>query len=391
MDTDDLRPLFLFAGLSEEQLLSLVAAGEEVHFTEGDVLFREGDPADYWWVLLEGQVELLRRFGHEETVMSVMERPGVWAGGFRAWAETPGYLATSRASGPGRMLRIPSPALGELARAWFPFGVHLIEGFFQTVRMMEAVSRQRDALVALGTLAAGLAHEINNPASATARAVDALQESNENILATLVRLAEGSLTSEQFVAIDALRREIDPATASADPLAVADHEDALLDWLDAHDVDDAWRIAPTLALAGVDLAWCERFAALLDEGTLGPGFDWVASTLSTSSLLSEVKESTGRVSALVATVKSYTQLDRASLQFIDVTEGIDSTLVMLSRKLGDGITIVRDYADDLPRIEANPGELNQVWTNLIENAVDAMDGQGTLRVSARGDGDRVVV
>jgi signal transduction histidine kinase len=257
--------------------------------------------------------------------------------------------------------------------------------------MMEAMSRQREALVALGTLAAGLAHELNNPASAATRAVDALHATCDTMLASLVLLIENSLSSEQFRAIDALRREIDATSASVDPLAVADREEALIGWLDAHDVPDSWGIAPPLALAGVDVAWCERVAQVLDSATLGPGLEWVTSTLSTTALLSEIKESTGRVSNLVAAVKSYSQLDRASLQLIDVTEGIESTIVMLGEKLRHGITIVRDYADDLPQIEAIPGELNQVWTNLIDNAVDAMEGQGTLRVSTRADGDHVIV
>ncbi len=174
-------------------------------------------------------------------------------------------------------------------------------------------------------------------------------------------------------------------------MAVADREEALSDWLDSHGVDAAWRIAPALAAAGVNIAWCERAAQILDGGTLEPGLEWVASTLSTAALLFEVKDATGRVSALVAAVKSYSQLDRASLQLIDVTEGIDSTLVMLGHKLRGGVAVVRDYGTDVPHIEANPGELNQVWTNLIDNAIDAMDGNGTLRISTRADPDDVVV
>ena len=199
------------------------------------------------------------------------------------------------------------------------------------------------------------------------------------------------MSSEQFLALDELRRRIDPSSASVDPLAVADREEALVGWLDAHDVPRSWELAPPLALAGVDVPWCERVAQLLDSDSLGTGLEWAASTLSTTTLLSEIKEATGRVSNLVTTVKSYSQLDRASLQDIDVTEGIDGTLVVLGEKLHDGITVVRDYADDLPRIEAIPGELNQVWTNLIDNAIDAMEGKGTLRLSTRPDGDHVIV
>ena len=391
MAVDELRSLFVLEGLNDEQLGQLDAAATVVPFHEGDVIFHEGDPADYWWVLLEGRVELFRQFGHEESVIAVMERPGVWAGGFRAWTDSVGYLATARPATTGRMLQVPASALGEFVRAWFPFSIHLIEGFFQTVRMMDALSRQREALVALGTLAAGLAHELNNPASAATRAVDALQTTTDTLLESLVHLAEGELSSQQFVTIDALRREIDPSAASGDPLALADREDALVNWLDEHHVDESWRLAAPLAAAGVDIEWCERFDAVLDDATLGPGIEWVAATVSNTALLSEIKESTGRVSNLVAAVKSYSQLDRASVQVIDVTEGIESTLMVLGEKVRSGVAVVRDYADDLPRIEAIPGELNQVWTNLIENAIDAMDGAGTLTLSTHVDDEHVVV
>lgn len=392
MLADDLRPLFIFEGVSDAQLADLADAGEVVPFATGQELFHEGEPADCWWVLLDGQVELVRRAGREEAVvLMTMERAGVWAGGFHAWDDESSFLATGRGASPGRMFRVPSEALGDLARAWFPFGVHLIEGFFQTVRRMDTLSRQRESLIALGRLAAGLAHEINNPASASARAVDALQETCDTLLTSLVRLAERSMTAERFVAIDGLRREIDVTAAIGDPLAVADREEALTEWLEGHGVDEAWNIAPTLAAAGVDVAWCERAAEVLDGDTLEPGLEWVTGTVSTKALLAEVKEATGRISALVDAVKSYSQVDRASLQLIDVTEGIESTLVMLGHKVGDGIAVERDYAPDVPRIEANAGELNQVWTNLIDNAVDAMGGNGTLRIRTRVEADELVV
>jgi signal transduction histidine kinase len=392
MDAEELRGLFLLDGFTDDQLHELAAAGEEIGFADREELFHEGAPADFWWVLLEGRVELVRRAGREEPiVLTTMDRPGVWAGGFRAWDAASSYLATARGAGGGRMLRVPSSALGDLARAWFPFGVHLIEGFFQTVRRMDTLSRQREALIGLGTLAAGLAHEINNPASATARSVDALQETCEIMLASLAHLVERSLTAEQFIAIERLRREIDAPAPGLDPLALADAEEQISEWLEVRGVLNAWRIAPPLAAAGVDLDWCERATQVLTADTLEPALDWVAGTLSTRALLSEMKDSTARISQLVDAVKSYSQLDRASVQFIDVTDGIESTLVMLGHKLRDGPTVVRDYGTDLPQIEANPSELNQVWTNLIDNAIDAMDGTGTLRISTRADADHLVV
>ncbi|HEV2917906.1 MAG TPA: HAMP domain-containing sensor histidine kinase, partial [Actinomycetota bacterium] len=158
-----------------------------------------------------------------------------------------------------------------------------------------------------------------------------------------------------------------------------------------HGVVRGWTIAPALAAAGVDPAWCERAAAVLEGSDLEAGLEWVASSLSVATLLGEVKESTRRISELVAAVRSYSQLDRASLQQVDVTDGLDSTRVMLGHRLRGGVTVVREYGGDVPRIEAYAGELNQVWTNLIGNAVDAMDGAGTLRVATRADGGGVVV
>jgi len=175
MRVDDLRPLNLFNGLTDDQLAELVEGGSEVHVEPGLDLFHEGEHADFWWVLIEGAIDLVRHVGREDVVVGKMDAPGRWAGGFRAWDEHGVYLATGRAVGAGRVLRVPAEVLRELSNAWFPFGGHLIEGLYKTARTIESTARQRDSLVTLGTLAAGLAHEINNPAAAATRAIDALE------------------------------------------------------------------------------------------------------------------------------------------------------------------------------------------------------------------------
>jgi signal transduction histidine kinase len=274
--------------------------------------------------------------------------------------------------------------------AWFPFGGHLIRGLYHTARSIESTVRQRESLVTLGTLAAGLAHEINNPAAAATRAVGALELASDTLLSSLGRLADEDITAQHFAALDALRRDLRPLAADFDPLDRADNEQALAGWLAGHGVAQAWQIAPSLVAAGADTSWCERVNVALSGRGLEPALEWVSGTLAVAALLAEVKESTRRVSELVAAVRSYSQLDRGSVQQIDVTEGLVSTLVMLSHKLHD-VTVVKDFGPDVPQISAYAGELNQVWTNLIDNAVDAMDGHGVLRVSTRFEGGQVVV
>jgi signal transduction histidine kinase len=389
MRPDDLRPLPIFDGLTDAQLAELADGGAEVRIEPGVELFREGEHADAWWVLVDGAIDLVRRVGREDTVVARMDVPGRWAGGFRAWDEHGVYLATGRGAAPGRVLRVPAAVLRERSNAWFPFGGHLIQGLYHTARSIESTVRQRESLVTLGTLAAGLAHEINNPATAATRAVDALEDAAAALLGSLGRLARDEVSPGQLAALDGLRQELAPP-ADLDALERADREQALSSWLTRHGVERAWTLAPALAAAGADLGWCERAAAVLEGPALAPGLEWVASAASVAALLGEVRESTRRISELVAAVRSYSQLDRAAMQRVDVTEGLDSTLTMLGHKL-DGITVVRDYGPDLPAVEAYPGELNQVWTNLIDNAVDAMDGAGTLRLTTRADGDGVAV
>jgi signal transduction histidine kinase len=390
MGIDELRPLSLFDGLTDAQLGELIEVSEEVSTGPGVELFREGEHADHWWVLLDGVIDLKRHIGREETVVAKMDAPGRWAGGFRAWDEQGVYLATGHVATPARVLRVPAGVLRQLMDRWFAFGGHFIQGLYNTARSIEATARQRDSLITLGTLAAGLAHEINNPAAATSRAVDALESACEMLLSSLSRLAAYEISAQQYTAVDVLRHEIAPTPVALGALELSDLEDDLASWMSGHDVSREWAIAPLLAAAGVDVAWCERAADILGPA-LEPGLELVASTVSATALLAEIKESSRRISALVSAVKSYSQMDRASMQHIDITEGLESTLVMLGHKLRDGVTVVRDYGGDVPAIDAHAGELNQVWTNLIDNAIDAMGGEGTLRLCTRAEQDHIVI
>src|SRR5689334_15389498 len=217
MTVAELRALPLLGGLDDAQLGALLDAGEMVAFGPGQPLFVEQKPADSWWVLLEGTVDLVRHTGSEDTVIGAMATPGQWAGGFRAWDEHGVYMASGRGGTPGRVLRVPAERLRVLADEWFPLGVHLLQGLIHTARNIESMARQREALAALGTLAAGLAHELNNPASAATRAADALSVSSAALLEALRRLAEGAISAEQFVALDRLRLA-SPTSPDTDPM-----------------------------------------------------------------------------------------------------------------------------------------------------------------------------
>ena len=393
MLADDLRHAFLTSELSDEQLAALVAAGEERRFRTGDALFEEGLVADQLWILLDGQIQLSRRSGHHDVPVATMSTPGQWAGGLTAWAPEgadAGYRASATAASDGRAFVIPSADLGRLVGEWLPFAKHLITGIYGTIRSIDATARELAKLAALGEHSARLAHELNNPAAAAMRAAESLAATCDAMMSQLTALGGLATGPEAMSALDALRRRLADAPNDAPgALAAMDREDAIGTWLDARGVEHGWDLASPLAAAGADPRWLDDVEVAVGAPGVGAALRWITTTVETGALLTELADATGRVSRLVDDARSYSQMNRAPLQTVDVHEGIESTLRLLASSLSH-VQVERDFAADVA-IDAFASELNQVWTNLVVNAVDAMDGRGVLRISTRSEGDDVVI
>lgn len=391
---DDLRRASLTTALSDDQLDDLMSIGRLHEFTPGEELFREARPADHLWILLAGVIELSQQFGKERVVYGNMADPGQWTGGHAAWGAADGkgvFLVTGIALTDGRCYVVPSTELARFVDRWLPLSKHLLDAVYQTVRRVDDEARQRASLMALGKLSAGLAHEINNPASAAMRTVEALRKTSGYVLTSLAGLAERGVGTEQFLELDRIREELErrPAARSG-ALETADREETVGLWMERHGVERAWLMAPTLAARGADQRWFESVEDAVGPDALGAALEWVSSTVGMTGLLNELADATSRITHLVQDVKTYSQMDRTPLQQVDVSACLDSTLSMLSPKL-EGIAVVRAYDEDVPEIEVYAAELNQVWSNLIDNALDAMGGEGTLRLATRLDDGDVVV
>ncbi|MBV8432184.1 MAG: cyclic nucleotide-binding domain-containing protein, partial [Solirubrobacterales bacterium] len=393
---DELRTLFLFEKLTDDQLRWLCERGHVELIPAGPV-YAEGTPAECFYVLLEGTVVMSRRVGPDDVEVGRTSDRGVYSG---AWLAYMGdrvpqvYNASMRAVEPSRFFVLSADTFAELMTEWFPMAVHLLEGaFFGNKNWAQAIG-QRERLLALGSLSAGLTHELNNPAAAAVRATAALRERVAGMRHKLGMIASGKWDRTTLVTLIRLQEEAAdrvPKAQALSPLEASDREDAITDWLDEHGCRDGWQLAPTFVAAGLDSDWLDHVEATVDPGTLESALRWLNYTVDTELLMNEIEDSTTRVSTLVGAAKQYSQLDRAPYQVVDVHELLDSTLLMLTGKIPPGITVVKEFDRAVPQIPAYAGELNQVWTNLIDNAVSAMGSSGVLTVRTGLDRDFVFV
>jgi signal transduction histidine kinase len=272
--------------------------------------------------------------------------------------------------------------------------MHLLEGLFLGMQSSQRLVNERERLLALGSLSAGLTHELNNPAAAAVRATAALRERVAGMRHKLAMLAGGAIDPAALPGLVKLQEEAVERVAKAPklgPIEASDAEDEIGDWLDENGVSNGWDLAPTLVAGGLDADWLARAMDKCPGTATDGAVRWLAYTVETEMLMNEIEDATTRVSTLVGAAKQYSQMDRAPFQVIDVHELLDSTLVMLARKIGDKIKIVKEYDRSLPPLPAYAAELNQVWTNLIDNAVQAMSGEGTLTIRTYQEDDCAIV
>jgi signal transduction histidine kinase len=395
-DVDELRTLFLFEKLADDQLQWLCERGHTELIQPGP-LYAEGAPATCFYVLLEGTLVMSRRVGTDDIETGRTSGRGVYMGAFMAYLgdRMPQvYNNSVRLTEPSRFFVLDADVFAQLMHDWFPMAVHLLEGLFFGNKNAQHAIGQRERLLALGSLSAGLTHELNNPAAAAVRATAALRERVAGMRHKLGLIAGGKwdrTTLETLILLQEEAAERVPKALALAPMEASDREDEMSDWLDDHGIRDGWDLSPTFVSAGLDVAWLEHVAITVEPSILESALRWLNYTVETELLMNEIEDSTTRVSTLVGAAKQYSQLDRAPYQVVDVHELLDSTLLMLSGKFPPGITVVKDYDRGLPHIPAYAGELNQVWTNLIDNAVSAMHSSGTLTVRTGLDRDQVFV
>jgi signal transduction histidine kinase len=383
------RHVPLFDGLTAEETAALVSSGERITARPGEQLIDEGTAGDTLLIILTGEVEVTKRDGDRQIVLAT-RKPGEFIGEMSLLEQSP-RGASVRAVRDSELLAIGPEAFHKLLEGRPHVATTVLRTVAARLRSTEASLVQNEKLASLGTLAAGLAHELNNPAAAIQRSAGYLREAFETWRRRTVELHALQLTTDERAHLSELEADVINCGPARSDAAARKEEIRLAKRLEALGVVDAWEMAPPLAAYGWSVDRLESLAGSFDGARFAPVLGWLGAGLAAQQLLEEIQRSSKAISDIVGAVKSYAYLDTAKVQDVDIVRAIEDTLMILHHKLKHGIEVVRDFASDMPRVEAYAGELNQVLTNIIDNAIHAMGESGTLSVAARRVGDEVEV
>jgi len=392
MNLHDLRKSPLFQGLSDDELQKLMDMAEPVSLRAGDVLIKQGEVGDCAYVVIKGDFEVQKQSGQSLIKIDV-RNPGDVVGEMALLSRAP-RNATLIAKTDGEVLRIPQEAFEQLLQSSTTAAMAVLHWVMSRLTQNESLLHQQEKMAALGTMSAGLAHELNNPSAAAQRSASQLRESQSRWLTLTHQFESAAIQQGQTEWLNDFIQETTRrfgTPAKLDALERIDRVDELQTWLEANDIESAWELAPAMVNFGWEVQSLEKLKQGMSPSLSGLAVHWLGLCCLMMGLLSEVLQTTERISQIVHAVKSYTYLDQAPLLEVDVHEGLENTLVIMQHKLKKGVTVKRDYAPNLPRIEAYASELNQVWTNIIDNAVDAMSGKGELKIKTYQKDHHVVV
>lgn len=386
----ELRATFLFEDCTDEQLEWIVAHAEVVSLPAGTSLFTEAAIPDAFWVLLDGEMQFSRTVEGREIALDSAAQPGRWAGWLPHFEINP-VLMHARLTRDSRLLRLSVESMRYVLSHGFPLTNHVLAGFMSGVRLFESTSLQQQKLAALGRFSAGLAHELNNPAAAARRAAEDLRDAIRTRDQRALTLID-QIDAAQFRLLIRLAREIvEREPVRLDPLERSDLEDAVSGWLASLGIEQSYQIGAALLDAGATRDDLHKLQAEMPADAFPAAVSWLEAATSAEGLSRLIETSVGRISTLVKAIKQYTFMDRDGQQEVDLHDGLDNTLVILNHIVKRGVEVVRAYDLTLPKVNAYGSELNQVWTNLIDNAVQAMDGRGRIEIRTARDGDRALV